>query len=160
MLAGWGGTARAIDPAKAEALLRQETFGGLHLDQPAAEVVKLLGKPEKETALVLQEADGNYVQTWRYPSKGLELTISAGGKKTGAKTVAAITAKAPCDFATKQGIKIGSPESAPRKAYAAYADKDSPPTPNDFVVFSVYGGIIFHFEHGKVSRIFFGAAAE
>jgi len=153
-------TVQAADEAAARAFLRKEGLGGLRLDQAAKEVIQLLGKPEKEGKLALQEADGNYVQTWSYPAKGLQLVMSAGGKKSGAKTLAMITATAPCDLATQRGIKIGSPASAPRKAYAAYADPESPATPDAFVVVSVYGGIIFHFEHGKVSRIFFGAAAE
>ncbi|MEP6673077.1 MAG: hypothetical protein ABJF10_28205 [Chthoniobacter sp.] len=152
--------AQAADEAAIRAFLRKEGLGGLRLDQPAKEVIQLLGKPEKQGKLALQEADGNYVQTWSYPAKGLQLVMSAGGKKDGAKTLAMITARAPCDLATQRGIKIGSPASAPRKAYAAFADPDSPPTPDAFVVVSVYGGIIFNFEHGKVSRIFFGAAAE
>jgi hypothetical protein len=151
---------QAADEAATRAFLRKEGLGGLHLDQPAKDVIKLLGKPEKEGKLELQEADGNYVQTWSYASKGIDLVMSAGGRKSGAKTVASITARSPCDLATHCGIKIGSPESATRKAYAAYIDRDSPPTPGVFVVASIYGGIIFNFEHGKVSRIFFGAAAE
>lgn len=160
VLVGLGGAAHAADAAAARALVRKESLGGLHLDQPAKDVIKLLGKPEKEEKLRLQAADGNYVQTWSYPSKGVELVMSAGGKLGGAKAVASITATAPCNLATQRGVKIGSPESTPRKAYAAYADRDSPATPGVFVVASVYGGLIFNFDHGKVSRIFFGAAAE
>ena len=86
--------------------------------------------------------------------------MSAGEKKSGAKTVASITASAPCTFATKKGIKIGDAESAARKVYAEYADRESGNEPGVFVVGSVYGGIIFNFTAGKVSKIFFGAAAE
>src|SRR5581483_3234870 len=96
----FGTAAQAADEAATQAFLRNEGLGGLHLDQPAKEVVQLLGKPEKEGKLAFQEADGNYVQTWSYPAKGLQLVMSAGGKKSGTKTVAAITAKAPCDLAT------------------------------------------------------------
>ncbi|MDR3402776.1 MAG: hypothetical protein P4L99_09770 [Chthoniobacter sp.] len=159
-LVGLDTAAQAADEAAIRAFLQKEGLGGLHLDRPAKDVLHLLGKPGKEGKLALQAADGNYVQTWSYPAKGLQLVMSAGGKKDGAKTVASITAQAPCDLATHRGIKIGSPESAPRKAYADFADRDGPATPGAFVVASVYGGIIFHFEHGKVSRIFFGAAAE
>ena len=159
-LAGFTTAVRAADGPATQALLRKESLGGLRLELPGKDVIKLLGEPKQESKLTLQGADGNYVQTWSYPSGGLELGMSAGGKKTGAKTVASITARAPCSLATQQGIKIGSPESATRKAYAAYADHDSPAEPGVFVVGSIYGGIIFHFDHGKVSRIFFGAAAE
>jgi len=160
MWAGLGVSASAADDAAAREVVRKESLGGLRLDQPVSEVIKLLGKPEKETKLAFQEADANYVQTWKYPSKGIELVISAGAKPSGRKSVASIAAKAPCDLATMRGIKIGSPAASAKKAYAAWADRDTPATPDAFVVASIYGGIIFNFEHGKVNRIFFGAAAE
>jgi hypothetical protein len=141
-------------------MLRAESLGGLRLGLPEKDVLKLLGPPTKRSTLVVQEADGNYVQDWHYPQKGIDLQMSAGGKKSGAKTVASITASAPCTFATKKGIKIGDAESAARKVYAEYADRESGNEPGVFVVGSVYGGIIFNFTAGKVSKIFFGAAAE
>ncbi len=148
------------DETATEAMLRTESLGGLRLELPEKDVVKLLGPPAKRGALVLQEADGNYVQHWHYPAKGIDLLMSAGAKKSGAKTVANITASAPCTFATRKGIKIGDAESAARKAYAAHADPESGSEPGIFVVGSVYGGIIFNFKDRKVSKIFFGAAAE
>ena len=149
---------RAAGPS--EAFLKAEHLGGLSLGTAEKDVLKLLGQPGKKTGLVLQEADGTFVQTWEYPAKGLSIVMSAGAKKTGAKTIATITAGAPCALATKAGIKIGSDAAAVRKAYAGHADKETPPTAGQFVVGSIYGGIIFNFDKGKVSRIFFGAAAE
>jgi hypothetical protein len=146
--------------AATEAMLRAESLGPLRLGLPEKAVLKALGKPAKQTALVLQGADGNYVQEWHYPSQGIELMMSAGEKKSGAKTIATILAAPPCAFATRQGIKIGNPEAAARKAYAAHVDRDSPAEKGTFVAGSIYGGIIFNFAQGKVSRIFFGAAAE
>lgn len=148
------------DEAATAAMLRGEGLGGLRLDLPEKDVLKLLGPPAKRGALVLQEADGNYVQDWHYPSKGIELSMSAGGKKSDAKTVAHIIASAPCTLATRKGTKIGTAESVVRKAYAAYVDRETVNERGALVVGSVYGGIIFNFTGGKVSRIFFGAAAE
>jgi hypothetical protein len=148
------------DEKATETMLRGESLGGLRLELPEKDVLKLLGPPTKQSALVFQAADGNYVQDWHYPQKGINLQMSAGGKKSGAKTVASITASAPCTFATKKGIRIGDAEIAARKAYAAYGDRESGNEPGIFVVGSVYGGIIFNFTAGKVSKIFFGAAAE
>lgn len=150
---------RADETATA-AMLRAEGLGGLRLELPEKDVLKLLGPPTKRGALVLQEADGNYVQRWHYPSKGIDLLLSAGDKKSGAKTVAHIMASAPCTLATRKGIKIGTAESVVRKAYAAHIDRETKDEPGTIVVGSVYGGIIFNFTGGKVSRIFFGAAAE
>jgi hypothetical protein len=148
------------DETATEAMLRAESLGGLRLGLPEKDVIKLLGSPVKRGKLVYQEADGNYVQDWHYPDKGIDLVMSAGEKKSGAKTIADMTAFAPCTFATKKGIKIGSAESAVRKVYSEYADRESGNEPGIFVVGSIYGGIIFNFTEGKVSKIFFGAAAE
>ena len=151
-------TGRA-DESVTEAMLRAESLGRLSLGLPEKDVVKLLGSPSTRGELLFQEADGNYVQNWHYPDKGIELWMSAGGKKSGVKKIAAITASAPCTFATKKGIKIGDAESAARNAYAEHVDRETS-DPGTLVVGSIYGGIIFNFTDGKVSRIFFGAAAE
>lgn len=154
------GSMLATDESATQKLLESEGLGGLRLDLPEKDVIKLLGEPAERDQMVLQEADGNYVQNWHYPAKGLELTMSAGGTKSGPKTVFCLRASAPCRLATKAGIKIGSAESAVRKAYAAHVDRETPPSPESFIVGSIYGGIIFSFTDGKVSRIFVGAAAE
>ena len=148
-----------VNETATEAMLRGEGLGGLHLDLAEKTVLKLLGPPAKRGAVVFQEADGNYVQDWHYPDKGIDLSMSAGEKKSGKKTIANISASAPCTFATKKGIKIGDAESAARKAYAEHIDRETSDS-NTLVVGSIYGGIIFNFTKGKVSRIFFGAAAE
>ena len=142
-----------------EAMLRAESLGGLRLGLPEKEVLKLLGSPATRGRLVFQEADANYVQDWHYPNKGIELLMSAGEKKSGMKTIANITASAPCTFATRKGITIGNAESAARKAYSGHVDRETS-DPGTLVVGSIYGGIIFNFTKGKVNRIFFGAAAE
>ena len=148
------------DETVTEAMLRAESLGGLRLGLPEKDVLKLLGSPATRGKLVFQEADGNYVQDWHYPDKGTELLMSAGEKRSGVKTIANITASAPCTFATRKGIKIGDAESAARKAYAEHVDRETRADPGILVVGSIYGGIIFNFTEGKVSRMFFGAAAE
>ena len=148
------------DETVTEAMLRAESLGRLRLGLPEMDVLKLLGSPATRGELVFQEADGNYVQDWHYPDKGIDLWMIAGEKKSGAKTIASITASAPCTFATRKGIKIGDAESAARKAYAEHVDRETRADPGILVVGSIYGGIIFNFTEGKVSRIFFGAAAE
>jgi hypothetical protein len=148
------------DETATEAMLRAESLGGLRLRLPEKDVLKLLGPPGKRGEMVFQEADGNYVQDWHYPEKGIDLLMSAGEKKSGVKTIANITASAPCTFATRKGIKIGDTESAARKAYTEHVDRETKAEPGVLVAGSIYGGIIFNFTNGKVSRIFFGAAAE
>ena len=148
---------RAADAT--EKFLQSEQLGSLKLGLGEKEVLKLLGQPKKKGGLVLQEADGMWVQQWKYPDEGLSILMGAG-KKAGAKAIANIKASAPCTLATKAGIKIGSPAAAVAKAYAQHLDKENPPTAKQLIVGIIYGGIIFDLEKGKVTSIFFGAAAE
>jgi hypothetical protein len=99
------------------------------------------------------------VQDWHYPEKGIDLSMSRE-KKMGPKRIVSITPSAPCTLATGKGVKIGSAESAVHKAYAMFADPEAPAERGTYVVGSIYGEIIFNFDNGKASRIFFGAAAE
>jgi hypothetical protein len=147
---------------KATQLMAGESLGGIKLGLTEKKLVALLGQPKEKSALTLMEATGDYYQTWRYPGKGLEITLSAGESKTGAKTVASFTASNGCNLTTAKGIKIGSPETDVRKAYGSFEDKEnaSATQKNSFVAGSIYSGIIFTFKDKKVSSIFFGAAAE
>jgi len=139
--------------------LKSEQLGGFKLNMAEKDVIKLLGKPQEKGDLVLQEADGMWVQDWEYPDAGLSITMGAR-KKGGAKAIVRISAIAPCTLATKAGIKIGSASTAVSKAYSSHLDKENTPTADLIVVGSIYGGILFDLEKGKVTRIFFGAAAE
>lgn len=147
---------------KAQQFLAGERLGGLKLGMGEKDLIVLLGSPKQKTKPILLEAVGEYYQTWRYPGKGLEITMTSGAKRKGAKTVASFLASAGCTFATTKGIRIGSSPAAVRQAYGPFEDKEdtSAREKDVFVAGSIYGGIIFNFKENKVSRIFFGAAAE
>lgn len=74
--------------------------------------------------------------------------------------IESITLTSPCTLATKQGIRIGSTEQEVRKAYRKDWNREDSASSENFVAGSIYGGIIFQFQDGKVTRIFLGAAAE
>ncbi len=82
------------------------------------------------------------------------------GEKGGAKTILNITAEAPCKLATSRGIQIGSTEEALAKSYRDVQNKEASEPGKFFVAGSLYGGVMFHLEDGKVAQIFIGAAAE
>ena len=147
---------------KATQLMAGESLGGIKIDMAEKNLTDLLGQPKKKSAMTFVAGTGEYQQTWHYPDKGLEITLSAGESKTGAKTVASFTASSGCSLTTAKGIKIGSSEAAARKAYGSFEDKEnaSATRKNSFVAGSIYGGILFTFKDNKVSSIFFGAAAE
>lgn len=71
-----------------------------------------------------------------------------------------ITAGARCKLATTRGIKIGSTEAEVRKAYQDVENKEESEAGKSFVAGSIYGGVIFTLEKGRVVEIFMGAAAE
>src|SRR4029450_5806202 len=71
------------DETVTEEMLRAESLGRLRLGLPEKDVLKLLGSPATRGELVFQEADGNYVQEWHYPDKGIDLWMSAGEKSQG-----------------------------------------------------------------------------
>jgi len=161
LLAGWiagfaCSTAKAAD--KAAELMASESLGGIKIGTAEKKLTDLLGQPKEKGQVKLTEATGEFDQTWRYPDKGLEITLSAASK-TGSKRVSAFTASTGCGLTTTKGIKIGSSEADVRRAYGSFEDKESAQK-NSFVAGSIYGGIIFTFKDKKVARIFFGAAAE
>jgi hypothetical protein len=81
-------------------------------------------------------------------------------KRGGKKAIESITLTAPCTLATKRGIRIGSPEKEARKAYKKDWNREDNALSGSFVAGSIYGGIVFQLQNGKVSRIFLGASAE
>ena len=138
--------------------LAKESLGKIKLNQGAEAVAQALGKPEFKGEDMLQGADGTWVQEWSYPAQGLRL-VMASGEKGGAKTVSSITAKGDCPFATARGIRLGSASADVQKAYADVRSQEGA-SDEEFVAGSIYGGVIFTLNEGKVTRIFFGAAAE
>jgi hypothetical protein len=156
------------------AWLDGESIGPLKQGLSADEVVKLLGEAGEKDEITEEGATGDWVQSWKYPDRGVDLWMRAD-TQTGPQTVAAITILQPCEFATARGIKIGSSYDEVAKAYGDVKDQDrffddegggeaAPPEEDDktsFVAGSVFGGLIFELDaEQKVASIFMGAAAE
>ena len=139
--------------------LEKEALGKIKLEQKAADVTALIGKPDSKGKDAEWDAIGEWVQEWRFKSHGLTLNMSSKSK-AGAKTVLTITATAPSKLATARGIHIGSTIAEVTKAYGKVHDKEQSDPGKTFVAGSIYGGVIFTFTDGKVSQIFIGAAAE
>lgn len=136
-----------------------ESFGKLALGQKAATVIQHLGEPKSKGEDLLMEATGEWVQEWEYPVLGLTLMMGSEAQG-GAKTVWSISADGKCELATARGIRIGSSEAEVKKAYSKEYNAEDSRAGETFVAGSVYGGVIFDLEKGKVLGIFIGAAAE
>lgn len=146
--------------ADTDRLLKIDKLGGIGLDTPAAQLHLPAGcGAAKKSAETKWGADGLYHQSWSYPACGLELGMSATRPK-GAQTLHSITLTAPGKLRTRRNIGIGSPAAEVMKAYAKEYSADESQAGQTIVAGSIYGGIIFRIDGGKVSRIFFGAAAE
>ena len=152
-LCGVGFSANAPD------LLAEERIGSLRIGLHESDLKKSIDCVLERGPETLWAADGAYHQTWQCPACGLKLGM-VSEKRGGMKSIESITLTAPCTMATKRGIRIGSTEQAVRKAYKKDWNKEDSTQSRSFVAGSIYGGIIFQFQDGKVNRIFLGAAAE
>ena len=140
-------------------LLREERIGTLRIDLPEREVKKIIHCPLRRGPEQLWGADGAYHQKWEYAGCGITLGM-VSEKKGASKSVNSITLVNPGNLSTKRGIRIGSTEQEVMEAYRPYWNKEDSKSFNIFVAGSIYGGLMFDFKNGKVSRIFLGAAAE
>ncbi|MBL0173835.1 MAG: hypothetical protein IPP94_00950 [Ignavibacteria bacterium] len=140
------------------ALLREERIGVLRIGSSERETRKAMHCTLKRGPEELWGADGAYHQEWKYAACGITLGM-VSRKKGAPKSIESITVSSPSMLRTKRGIRIGSTEQEVMKAYKPFWNKEES-TPGSFVAGSIYGGLLFSFENGKVSRIFLGAAAE
>ena len=81
-------------------------------------------------------------------------------KKGGLKSIESITITSPSILQTQRGIRIGSTEAEVIKAYGRFQNAEDSKQGELFVAGSIFGGVMFDFQQGRVSRIFIGAAAE
>lgn len=136
------------------------SLGNIFLEQPSLETVKALGNPDEKSKPVEWGADGLMHEDWTWKAKGLTLNLASGKEAvSAAPTVFSITATAPCTLKTKAGIGIGSSEEEIAAAYKSQINTEES-SPEQVIIGSVYGGILFTLERKKVTRIFLGAAAE
>jgi hypothetical protein len=136
----------------------KEQIGRLHLGLAAKEVTQIIpGQPTRGPE-ELWGADGEYHQEWKYPKAGITLGM-VSEKKAGLKTIDSMTITSPSKLQTQRGIGIGSNAAEVAKTYGPFRNAEDS-TPERFVAGSNFGGVIFSFQQGKVSRIFIGAAAE
>jgi len=149
-------------------IMQDGKIGGLSLGAPEDKVWALAGKrslgPVSQGKDEIWEAFGQAVQTWEFRDSGIQFDMISD-EVGGPKSIFSITMKAPCTFETAKGIGIGA---AKESVIAAYADYLPDPEGHDgffdgqdvHLVGSIYGGLLFTFENGQVSEIFFGALAE
>ena len=140
-----------------EHILTWEAIGPLKLGMDEAIVFKLLGKPAKTSFPQEEGATGDFVSDWDWPSKGIVLGM-ASAKRTGPFSVRSIEIMAPSTFATTRGVTIGMPLTDLPARYQRNIDEGRD-DPAEYLVGSVYGGMLFTLKDDKVVSIFLGAMA-
>jgi len=143
----------------APGLMHSESLGALRIDMPDGEVVVLLGEPDEKGDKHLSEADALYHQEWRYPQQGIFLEL-VSESTSGKQRVASIRAGLHSILETTKGIKVGDCFAAVNKAYGDQLDTDNSDPPFTLLAGSLYDGVLFSFEEGKIIQIFLGATAE
>ncbi len=141
------------------ALMREESLGKLKLDLSAQQVIQLLGNPRQKGGVEFWVGDAIYHQYWYYPNQGITLSMASETEK-GQQNIAFIKLVSPSTLPTKRGITIGSSIEEVSLAYAKEKDQEMSIPDQTFVAGSIYGGLIFTFDNGRVIEIFLGAAAE
>jgi len=143
----------------AQGLMHSESLGALRIDMPEGEVVVLLGEPDEKGDKHLSEADALYHQGWRYPQQGIFLEL-VSESTSGKQRVASIRAGLHSILETTKGIKVGDSFAAVNKAYGDQLNTDNSDPPFTLLAGSLYDGVLFSFEEGKIIQIFLGATAE
>ena len=140
-------------------VMREESLGELKINLSAQQVIQLLGNPTQKGQVEFWAGDALYHQYWYYPNQGITLSMASETEK-GQQNIGFIKLVSPSRLPTKRGIKIGSSIEEVSLAYAKEKDQEMSIPDQTFIAGSIYGGLIFTFDKGRVIEIFLGAAAE
>jgi hypothetical protein len=134
-------------------------LGKLHHGMPAAQAAGLPGCVFTKNKLATSEVDGAWHQSWS--AKGCGVTLGFVAKeKTAALTLDQIEIQAPSQIKTDRGVGVGSSEADVRMHYLKDINAEDSTPQERIVLGSIYGGVVFGLEKGRVVSIFVGAAAE
>ncbi len=139
-------------------LMRKEGIGSLRIGLSEAKVKQIINCNLKREPEQFSQVDGAYHQKWKYADCGIVL-VMVSDRQNASKSIYSISTSSPSRLSTNRGIRIGSTKTAVIKAYKSEWNRGDGES-ESFVAGSIYGGLIFQFENGKVSQIFLGAAAE
>lgn len=137
----------------------KEQVGKLRYGLSEREVEKIIPDKPKRLLEKFWAADGNYHQEWQYPDAGITLDM-VSEKKGGPQSIGSMTITSPSTLKTQRGIGIGSTAAEVKEAYGRFRNDEDSKDFGGFIAGSIYGGVMFDFDQGRVSRIFVGAAAE
>lgn len=138
-----------------EDLLKEESMGGFKIGMPFREKLKGWSVTPKQ----YWEGDGLVHQSYINKVTADEINICSDDSAFSNAIVSSVTAGPLSGYKTSRNIGIGNTYQEVLKAYNKYIN-DGETNDTLIVAGSIYGGMIFNFEKGKVARMFMGAAAE
>ena len=139
-------------------LLHEERIGDFRIGLSEGKFKNTINCHLKRGSEQLWGADGAYHQKWEYVGCGITLGM-VSEEKGAPKSIESITVTHPSTLTTKRGVRIGSTEQEVMSTYKPYWNSEES-GPRNFVAGSIYGGLMFNLDGGRVVRIFLGAAAE
>ncbi|MEZ4451339.1 MAG: hypothetical protein R3B09_17805 [Nannocystaceae bacterium] len=147
--------------AAAERFYEGERIGALAIGMRDAALIQAVGKPTRRSGRAFVEYSGGYEDRWEWAGRGLTVTMASDGER-GAQHALAVMIEAPSELRTARGVGLGEAADRVRKLYADVKSPDSDEEVADevFVAGSIYGGLFFMFEEGKVKTIILGPSAE
>jgi hypothetical protein len=145
--------------SNANELMQLERLGEFKIGNSAARILETLGNPQTRSRNVFSEADALYRQSWYYPKQGITFQMVTENENDKPK-IASIKLTRPSKLETDRGIKIGDSYDRVVGVYGQYKDQENSVPFERLVAGSIYGGLIFSFQDGRVLEIFLGAAAE
>lgn len=138
-------------------LMKNESIGEIKTGLTFEKVTQILGEPNEKSEAELSQVDGSYYLSAYYKNKGLDLVFVIDTDSV--QRVANIFAKEPCTLKTSKQIGIGSNYEEVEKAYKEFINPEFSDT-ETIVAGSIYGGMIFRFENGKIVTIYIGISAD
>jgi hypothetical protein len=137
--------------------MRDERLGPLRIGMAAEAVRSALGPPASSDGPAPDQVQGGFTWTWRYPERGVELSLWAETRSE-PPSVGAIKLREGSSLRTRFGIGVGSSGAEVERAYRACWAPES--TEEQRVAGSVYGGVVFTMKGNQVAELFVGASAE
>jgi hypothetical protein len=135
-------------------ILDTETIGGLKIGADEKAILAALGAPKHKDKAVQEGATMEYASDWTWPTASINMVSDTGKPPWKARL---ISVSKTSTLETTQHIHLGSTRADVEKAYKRSEEDDG--KPDQFLVGSVYGGLLFEFKKDRVVTISMGPFA-
>jgi hypothetical protein len=135
-------------------ILDTETIGGLKVGTDEKAIIAVLGAPKHKDKAEQEGATMDYVSDWTWPTASINMVSDTGKPPWKARL---ISISKTSTLETTQHIHLGSTRADVEKAYKRSDEDDG--KPDQFLVGSIYGGLLFEFKKDRVVAISMGPFA-